>query len=150
MWLSFQARLYRPLMLRQNYVKQVCQLMGKSEPDLFLVVVKKMKLCEVVGRVLPDVQFHFVFPGPFAALGDNAFGKIGIKDRVYCNRERCVLLLAQVTDVLFYFILEYKGRGNFACSLARRTLLLGIDVHFRFHPLTGQLHDLWCVYQLGG
>jgi hypothetical protein len=49
MWLSFQAILYRPLMLRQNYVKQVCQLIGKSEPDLFLVGVKKMKLSQVIG-----------------------------------------------------------------------------------------------------
>ena len=82
------------------------------------MVIEKMKLSEVVGRVFPDVQIHFVFPGPFAALGDDAFGKIGIEDRMNGNCERFVLLLAQVTDVLFYFILEYEGRGNFAGSLA--------------------------------
>ena len=49
MWLSFQAILYRPLMLRQNYVKQVCQLIGKSEPDLFFMSIEKVKLCQVIG-----------------------------------------------------------------------------------------------------
>ncbi len=59
----------------------------ESEPDLFLVVVKKMELREVVGRVFPDIQFHLVFPGPFAALGDDAFGQVSIKDRVNSNGE---------------------------------------------------------------
>lgn len=89
----------------------------KSEPDLFFVVVKKMELCEVIGRVFPDVEFHIVFPGPFAALGNNAFGEIGIEYRVNGNSKGFVLLLAQVADVLFYFILQYKGGGNFTCTL---------------------------------
>jgi hypothetical protein len=46
-----------------------------------------MELCEMVGRIFPDVEFHFVFPGPFAALGNNAFGKIGKEDGVNGNRE---------------------------------------------------------------
>ena len=64
-----------------------------------------------------------------------------MQDGMYLNSEATMLLHDEVIQVFGNFILKNQGRGNLAGTFATRTNLAGVDVGFRFHPLTRNLHQ---------
>ena len=108
--------------------------------NLLITVIKKSEFSQVIRAVGFNFNFLFVLPTPFKSAARETGSKVGMQNMMYFYSQSLMFLHDEVTEVFGYLIFEYKGRRNFAGTLAAWANLAGIDGHFRLHTLAGNLH----------
>ena len=110
--------------------------------DLLIPFIKEPEFDELIIGIGLRFQFHLEFPFPFLQNRiEEAFGQVRINDRVHHQGKVVVRVCNQVVQTLFNLVFQQKGGSDLAGSVANRTNLGRIDIHFRAHTLTGDLQQ---------